>query len=261
MKNKNRYITSLRQVSILLVLCITQLGVFAQNLPEQPNPPKLVNDFANIIQYDDDIESELVKYNNTTSSQICIVTISTTEGNEIGDYAIKLYNKWQIGQAKKDNGILILVAVDDRKTFIVTGRGVEDKLPDIICKRIIENDMIPSFKNQNYEQGIRNAIAKIQGYLDGTYKVEDEDIVTGDNASSISFTKIIFIIFLVIIILIFLSSINGGGGSTYTRRGYYGGGGFFGGGGSWGGGGSSGGGGFGGFGGGSSGGGGAGGSW
>ena len=155
---------------------------------------------------------------------------------------------------------MILVAVDDRKTFIVTGRGVEDKLPDIICKRIVENDMIPSFKNQNYEQGIRNAIVKIQGYLDGTYKVEEEDIVSGDNASSISFTKIIFIIFLVIIILIFLSSINGGGGSTYTRRGYYGGGGFFGGG-SWGGGGSSGGGGFGGFGGGSSGGGGAGGSW
>jgi uncharacterized protein len=260
MKNNNRYIASLKQLLILLVISISQLSLFAQTLPEQSDPPRLVNDFANIIQYDEEIESELVKYNNTTSSQISIVTISTTEGNDISDYAIKLFNKWQIGQAKKDNGVLILVAVDDRKTFIVTGRGVEDKLPDIICKRIVENDMIPSFKNQNYEQGIRNAIVKIQGYLDGTYKVEEEDIVSGDNASSISFTKIIFIIFLVIIILIFLSSINGGGGSTYTRRGYYGGGGFFGGG-SWGGGGSSGGGGFGGFGGGSSGGGGAGGSW
>ena len=178
MKNNNRYIASLKQLLILLVISISQLSLFAQTLPEQSDPPRLVNDFANIIQYNEEIE-------------ISIVTISTTEGNDISDYAIKLFNKWQIGQAKKDNGVLILVAVDDRKTFIVTGRGVEDKLPDIICKRIVENDMIPSFKNQNYEQGIRNAIVKIQGYLDGTYKVEEEDIVSGDNASSISFTKII----------------------------------------------------------------------
>lgn len=244
----------------ILVLSNAQMQLYAQNYPEQANPPTIVNDFAGILSNDASLEADLVAYNNETSTQIAIVTISSTEGYDISEYAIGLFNKWQIGQAAKDNGVLVLVAFNDRKTFIVTGRGVEDKLPDIICKRIIENEMIPNFKNGDYESGINAAVVAIKSGLAGTYQVEKEDVVSKQFSRDFDLEKIAITIIIIIIIILIISRMNGGGGSTYTRGGYYGGGGYWGGG-SWGGGGSSGGGGFGGFGGGSSGGGGAGGSW
>lgn len=242
---------------ILFQMMMPQLQ--AQNFPKASTPPRIVNDFASVLGNTALLENDLVAYNDSTSTQIAVVTVPSTEGYEIASYAIGLFNEWGIGQASKDNGILILVAVQDRKTFIVTGRDVEDKLPDIICKRIIENEMLPSFRIGDYELGIRNAIAKIQGYLDGTYSVDDSDVVSAPQEQPIR-KYIPFIIFLIIIIII-ISKNSGGGGSTYSRGGYSSGGVFFGGGGFGGGGSSSGGGGFGGFGGGSSGGGGAGGSW
>jgi len=233
----------------------------AQNYPTQPNPPRLVNDFAQLLGSGEvsALEQKLVAYNDSTSTQISVVIVSTLDGMDISQYATELGEKWGIGKKDKDNGILLLVAKEDRKIFIATGRGVEEKLPDAICKRIVERIIKPNFKAGNYAGGINSALDEMYSRLSGTYVNENQGNDTGKKQLSWKW------ILLIIILLMVLSSFFGGGNNSGTiSRGGYIGGGFLGGGGGWGGGGSSsggGGGGFGGFGGGSFGGGGAGGSW
>ena len=239
-------------LSLLVGLLIT-VNLWAQKLPEPMSPPRLVNDFGPYLTNSQSLESKLVAYNNTTTNQIAVVLLPTTNGDDISDFSIKLFNKWGIGSnAKKDNGVLILLAIEDRKVFIVTGRGIEDVLPDIRCKHIIEEDMKPFLKNGDYDGAVLAGVEKIQGYLTGTILVENQ------KERQQKYPPIIFIVAIILIILV-IRFIFPGGGSTISRGGYNAvwlGGGWSGGGG-W----SSGGGGFGGFGGGSSGGGGAGGSW
>lgn len=253
------------QIARLKGACLLALGLlffgfsYSQTYPAIPNPPRLVNDFAGMLSADErqSLENRLVAYDDSTSTQIAIVTEKTLNGADAGQYAIGLFNKWGIGgQAKADNGVLIYVALDDRKMYIVTGRGVEEYLPDIVCKRIVERKLKPNFRNENYYQGFSDAIDEMQQRLAGTFVNDDED----DNKG----LPLWAVVLIIILIIVIFSSIfgNNSGGGTYSRRGYSSGpfiGGGFGGGSSWGGGG--GGGGFGGFGGGSSGGGGAGGSW
>ncbi|MBK7147646.1 MAG: TPM domain-containing protein [Bacteroidetes bacterium] len=245
-----------------LLLWLFVLGTFfakAQTYPAIPNPPRLVNDFAGMLTAEEreSLENRLVAYDDSTSTQIAIVTEQTLNGADAGQYAIGLFNAWGIGgQKKADNGVLIYVALNDRKMFIVTGRGVEEYLPDIVCKRIVERKLKPNFRNENYYEGFSEAIDEMQQRLAGTF-INDE----ADDAEGLPMWAVILII--IILIIVFSSMFGGGGGGTYSRRGYSNWGSgpviFSGGGGGWSSGG--GGGGFGGFGGGSSGGGGAGGSW
>ena len=232
-------------------------SVFSQGIPEKPNPPHLVNDFAGMLSGSevDALETKLVAYNDSTSTQISIVTVTTLNGMEKAQYATELGEKWGIGRKDKDNGVLILVAKEERQVFIATGRGVEEYLPDIVCKRIVERKIVPNFKQGAYFDGLNTAIEEMYERLRGTFTGEDKD-----EPGAIPLWVIILIIIIVLFILPRIFKNTGGG--TYSRRGYsrgWGGGPFIGGG--FGGGGSSSGGGFGGFGGGSFGGGGAGGSW
>jgi len=229
--------------------------------PAKPSPPRLVNDFTNTLSGGElnALEQKLVAYNDSTSTQIAVVIIPTTDGADIGQYTIELFNKWEIGNKQKDNGVLINVAKNDRKVFIVTGRGVEEYLPDAICKRIVTNKIVPNFKQGNYYGGLNDAVDEMISRLSGNFSNDNTDDAEGIP---------LWVIVLIIIIVLFVlpNMFGGGGGTTYSRRGYntwgsgpmMGGGGWSSGGGGWSSGSS---GGFGGFGGGSSGGGGAGGSW
>lgn len=236
---------------------------FAQNLPDKSNPPKLVNDFAGVMAANEvaALEQKLVAFNDSNSTQIAIVTIKSIEGYDISDYAFKLGEKWGIGQKAKDNGILILVAPNDRKVFIATGYGAEEYVTDAMARRIIEQKFKPSFKNNNYYEGLEAGTNDIIDLLTGKFKAEPQE-VKGKHKGS--FLRIIIII-IIIIVLIKIFGGGNGGGRTFRSSGpiFWGGFGGFGSRGGFGGfgGGSSGGGGFGGFGGGSFGGGGAGGSW
>lgn len=249
----------IRLISIMLLLAVTFKG-FAQQYPERPSPPRLVNDIAGMLSSSEAqaLEEKLVAYNDSTSTQITIVTLHTLDGMDISQYAAELGEKWGVGRKQKDNGILLLVALDDHKVFIATGRGVEQYLPDAICKRIVDQIIKPNFKQADYYGGLNAAVDNMMARLSGTFEGEDEG-----GQLKIPPRAIFTLIILIIIAIILLSRGGGGGRGTYSRRGYYGGpfigggfGGFGGGGGS-----SGGGGGFGGFGGGSFGGGGAGGSW
>lgn len=252
----------MRQLFVLLAVLVGFNTLYAQ-YPERPNPPRLVNDFAGFLTSDEagTLERKLVAYNDSTSTQITIVGITSLDGADKAQYATELGEKWGVGGKANDNGVVILISKEDRQVFIATGRGVEQYLPDAICKRIVTNKIIPYFKQGDFYGGLNAATDEMIARLSGTF-VNDEPRQSGKRG--IPLWVIILVIIFVFIVLPMLFGGGGGGGTTFGGRGYrsYGGFGGFGGfgGGSWGGGGSSGGG-FGGFGGGSFGGGGSGGSW
>lgn len=238
------------------------ISAFSGDFPPPPNPPKIVNDFANLIEpgIEQQLEQQLVAFNDTASAQVAVVTITSIGNFEVADYAFQLAEKWGIGQKGKNNGVLILVALEQRETFIATGYGVEEYLPDAICKRIVELKMIPEFKNGNYSGGIQLAVNEITLRLTGKYTTEGD--YKKRNKKPINPIAVVVIIIILILFLIRKSGGGGGGGKTFGNRGIF----FmppgtFGRGGGFGGGSGFGGGGFGGFGGGSFGGGGAGGKW
>jgi uncharacterized protein len=249
-----------------LLLCSSVL--FAQQLPERPNPPKLVNDFTNTLTPEQiqTLEKKLVDLDNATSTQIAVVLVPTTNGVTIADYNVELLRKWGVGSKKDNNGVILLIAKNDRKLDITVGYGLEGALTDATSKSIIDDIIVPSFKGNDYYRGIDQGTDAIVQAVKGQYNVpRTQRTSKGGNG--------FVIIFVIIIIIIFLSRGGGkkGGGTFMSRRGQtgiadaifwnvlLGGGGGGGGGGGWTGGG--GGGGFGGFGGGSGGGGGASGSW
>jgi uncharacterized protein len=236
----------------------------AQTIPAKPNPPKLVNDYAHVMTADQiqSLEQELVAYDDSTSVQIAIVTVPSTGDYAIEEYALKILRDWGVGNKKTNNGIVILAAIQDHKVFIATGYGMEGSVPDITAKEIIENDIVPNFKTNDFYGGFNNAATDIIKAAAGEYKAPAGYNRRGKSVSGGSILGILLIIFIVLIIL---SRGGGGSGGIFSRSGVLpwillsmmnnnrGGGGWSGGGG--------GGGGFGGFGGGSGGGGGAGGSW
>ena len=260
-KNFFKYCSSM----LLPLLLVTQL-LFAQEFPERPNPPRLVNDLANILSQEENynLERKLNAYSDSTSTQIAVVTMKSTGDYEIKDYAQRLAQQWGIGQKDKNNGIILLVAIEDRKMTIQTGYGMEGSVTDAGTKNIIETKIKPYFKEQNYYAGLDAGTSAIIQLAKGEYKADPKVKKKGMPK------QLIILIVLVIIVVIFNALRGGGKGGG--RSGGFSSGGFIqgallgsllGGGGrgsSWGGGGS-GGGGFGGFGGGSFGGGGSSGDW
>lgn len=257
-----------------LLLC-SSVFLFAQQLPEKSNT--LVTDYTGTLSADQkqSLENKLVAFNDSTSTQIAVVILKSVGDYDISEYAIKLGRNWGIGQKGKNNGILMLIAIGDRKVTIQTGYGAEGAVPDITTHEIIDNDITPNFKQGNYYAGIDAGTNSLIKYMKGEYKAPaqaKQQAVGGGSGS-------IFIIIIIVIVVIILIRRGGGGGGSQVIGGrggaspfwwfllgnVLGGGGRssggWGGGGGFGGGGDSGGGGFGGFGGGSFGGGGSSGSW
>jgi uncharacterized protein len=268
----NKVITIL---SLSLCLLAPILAIRAQDVPAKPNPPTRVNDFAHVMTPDQvaTLEQKLVAFNDSTTSDIVVVTVPTIGDASIEDYALKILRSWGVGDKKNNNGIVILAAIQERKVYIAVGYGLEGAIPDVTAKAIIDNEIVPNFKGggqDNYYRGFDQATDALIKAAAGEYKAPEgynQRRHRGVSGDAIGF----FIIIFIIIIVLFGRRGGGGGGG-----GYFGGGGWLpfilgsmvgrglGGGGGWGGGGGGGwggGGGGGGFGGGSGGGGGAGGSW
>lgn len=234
------------------------LSAFAQAIPQPMSPPRLLNDFHGLISAGaaEEIERELLAYNDSTSTQIAVVIETTLFDGDDFQRAFAIYESWKIGTAGKDNGVLLYIAVNERKIRIITGYGAEGFLPDALARRIIENIIKPRFIEENYDAGVLNGVRAIMAAGSGEYTAEmtEEEVPT--------WVVLLVLGFIVVVILLSIFGPKGGGG--YSGHGRYDGWGGRSSGGGWvfsGGGGSGGGGGFGGFGGGMSGGGGAGGSW
>lgn len=242
----------------ITLFCFVVAGLQAFSLDIPAKPSRLVNDYANVLSNTEEhqLEQKLVAYNDSTSTQIAVVTIPSLEGEDLFDYSQRLAEAWGIGGGKNDNGVLLLVALKEHEIRIHTGYGVEGALPDAISKRIIENDIKPAFREDHFYEGLDHATNSMIAALAGEYHADPRNDKPGPSKLPIIF---------IVVLLIFIFSVARRRRSTsYSSSGrrHYGtpwiGG--LGGGGrsSWGGGG---GGGFGGFGGGSFGGGGASGRW
>lgn len=250
---------------IFLFLTLFAAAQIEKAIPEAPNPQKLVVDLTGTLTADQQqaLEQKLVAYDDSTSNQVAVVIIATTGDYDIAEFAFALGRKWGVGNKNKDNGVVLLIAKNDRKVFIAPGYGLEGAIPDITAKRIVEDIIVPNFRGNDFYRGIDEGTDALIKAAQGEFVAEEGYANRGEGGKPF---PLLGIIILIIIIIIIMNRGGGGrGGSFMSRRGYRninrptvfwfptggGGGGGFGGGG----------GGFGGFGGGSFGGGGAGGSW
>ena len=259
-------------IKTVLFSCLLFSGslVFPQDgIPEKPDPPRLVNDYSGILSSGEvsTLEQKLRHFNDSTSTQIVVVIIDDLQGYDVTDFADRLGEKWGVGQKGKDNGIVILVkpkiGTGTGKVRISVGYGLESVIPDATARRIVDNEMIPYFKKNQYFQGIDAAITILMALSKGEFTAGQYDSRKSGSSPFVVLIPIIVIIIIFIIMSnnkrrktmtpgkslpfwILLGMMNSGRSSSGSWGGFSGGGG---------------GGGFGGFGGGSFGGGGASGSW
>ena len=190
-------------------------AAFTQNnIP--PKPKSLVNDYAGIFNSNEksQLENKLVAFNDSTSTQIAIVTESTLNGEDDYDRAMNIASAWGIGNKGKNNGILIYVALQEHRIRILTGYGVEGFLTDGMSRRIIEQILKPAFRSQQYFLGFDLATNKIMQLHSGEFSADS-------NEESSPFTIILIIFIGIIAFLIFFSIVRKHSGGGYYRRGRY----------------------------------------
>jgi len=254
---------SVSQIAIFAFLLFSQVTLGQYTIPEKPSFQTSVYDYAKLLSGAEktQLEEKLVRYSDTTSTQIVVIIIEDLNGDNIETLTPNWGEKWGIGDAEKDNGIVILLSKNDRKIWISPGYGTEVQLVAGMAGEIVRNVIIPEFKAGSYYNGLDKGTDAVFKVLTGKYKGERKK----DKGSKIPL--LIILVFVILFLIIASKSKGKNGGNS---------GGFGGpdlmdiiilsslgrGGGNFGGGSSSGGGGFGGgFGGGGFSGGGAGGSW
>ena len=245
------------------------LGAAAQSEPRFPEPlpgDVPVNDYAEVLseKQEQRLNQFLTGYADTTSTQIVVVTIQSLGGEDPNLYAAELGQQWGVGQGKADNGLIMLLAMEERKVAIQNGYGLEPYLTDAKTKMVIENDMIPAFRKEQYYEGVKNGVIQVVRILQGTF--DGSGGGRGKERGPLSYLPLALLALVMLYLLFKRPGGRGGGRGSGYRRGMaggiwlggmpMGGGGFGGGGGGLGGGGFSGG-----FGGGGFGGGGASGGW
>jgi len=261
-----------RLLTACLVLCFTTLTVTAQ-VPARPDPPRLVNDFAGILGDCQWLEDSLERIAMETSNQICVVTMNDFGGYDKAWMAYSIGEQWGVGKSDKDNGVVILIkpktAEGKGEAFIAPGYGLEGAITDATSTRIVNNEMIPHFKEEDYLGGVWAGAQVVRDLATGEYNEKDYAQLSDDGDALIALIMFILIFaFLMYLAHKMNQGNNGnrnngdtgtwGGPIIFTSGNDWGrGGSSWSGGGSWGGGGGS----WGGFGGGSFGGGGGGGSW
>ncbi len=198
---KNRILLTI--ISVLLATL-----VMSQDIPDPMVPYRLVNDFAAVFSSTENhaLEQKLLAYNDSTSTQIYVVTVDDLGGYAASDFAFRLGEKWGIGQAGKDNGAVILVKPkignSRGQAFIAVGYGLEARLNDAYAGRIVRNEMIPYFIDEDYFGGVNAAVDAMIARLSGEFVAEEDE---GGTMSPI------VVIIIIILIIAFLIIIFGGG--------------------------------------------------
>jgi|GEM_PF-412810 len=177
--------TRLGAVLLLFFLCLNAFAKKPQ-YPERPEPNHLLNDYVGVLTDGEAsrLERKLTRFDNNTSTQICMVVMNSISGADVGQYAAELGERWGIGQTDKDNGIVVLVLIKERKMFIATGSGTEQYLTDDLCGEIINDVMKPEFKKGDYYTGLDKAADEMINILDGAF----ENTTTAGYSSSSSNT-------------------------------------------------------------------------
>lgn len=224
----------------VVVLFLTTTMAFGFDVPKLTGP---VVDQAGLLSSQEifQLDSQIRGFKQQTSVQLQILILSTLNNESIEGVAIQVFDKWKLGSEKKDDGILILVALNDRKMRIEVGQGLEGAVPDIYAKRIVSEIMRPNFQNRNFLLGLQQCVIALQELI---LKGEAGNLAPEpEQKSELSFPMILIIMFLIFFFFIRPALFG------MNRRGYRssgwgggwpgGGGGGFGGGGGWSGGGGS----------------------
>ena len=199
----------------LFVLALSGLMAHAQfDIPKKPSFQTSVYDYADVLnpQEEKELENKLIRYSDSTSTQIVVISVEDLKGEDIGILTPKWGHEWGIGQEKEDNGILILLSKNDRKIWIAPGYGVEDRLTAGINGELIRNIIIPEFKAGSYYTGLDKGADAIFEVLKGKYKGSRKE-------SNKDFPILPIIVFVVILILIISKASKGGGNSGGGSRG------------------------------------------
>ncbi len=225
--------------TLFIGFLLISVSVWAQDIPAKPDG--YVLDLSGKLQSDEKymLEQKLRGYADSTSTQFAVVIVPSTQGSDPYDYAMAVGKTWGVGQKGKNNGVVILIASQDRKIRIVTGRGIEDVLPDAICKRIINRILKPALKRDAYYEGLNEATTEMMQRASGQFQADPED----EDSNGVPVFLIVFLFFVLINIIRAIKNKGGGsgpgsrgggmffppiflGGGGYDRGGSSGGGGF-----------------------------------
>ncbi len=164
------------QSCTLNALLLLYAGIATGRATEIPYLAGHVNDNAGVLSSATvtALESELKAHEDSTSDQVVVLTVLSLEGEDIETFSIHVVDTWKLGKKGKDNGVLLLVAKDDHKVRIEVGRGLEGNLTDLTCGRIIRNDIVPRFKEGDYDAGVRVGVSSILAAIRGAYTADTE---------------------------------------------------------------------------------------
>lgn len=213
MKNSKLKILNAKGIfRILFLLLLLQSSfVWSQfEIPKKPSFQTSVYDYAKILSDSEkaQLEEKLIRYSDSTTTQIVVITIESLKGSDIGILTPEWGQKWGIGgTAKDDNGVIVLLAKEERKIWISPGYGVEDRLTAGIVGEITRNVIIPEFKAGSYYNGLNKGTDAIIDVLKGKYKGTRKENKQGD------FPILPIIIVIIILIIIFAKNKNNGGNS------------------------------------------------
>ncbi len=186
----------------LFALLIATIAGSGQEFPAPMQPKRIVNDFTGLFkpQETEALEKKLVHFNDSSSTQIAIVTVPSIGDYDPNDYAQRLAEKWSIGQKGKNNGILILIkpktTEEGGEVAIAVGYGLEGVVPDAIASRIIRNEIIPAFQTGAYYTGIDKAVSVLIDLTKGEYTADQYAKKTND--SNILLWLLLFFVFFIL---------------------------------------------------------------
>ncbi len=204
---------------MVAMLVLSVPAAMMAQVPERPQPQRLVNDLADIFSSDQEqrMEQALVAFADSTSNQIAVVSVPELYGMDKAQLAFQIGEEWGVGQQKFDNGVVILVKPkvgnSRGEVFIATGYGLEGVLTDAVCRRIIDQYMIPAFQANDYYAGVVNALNVILPLAAG--EISTDEFAAGDGSGSV----IVPVFFLLCIFIIFIALLGSGGNNGSQNMG------------------------------------------
>lgn len=200
----------MKKLLISFIAVVFAVFAFAQDIPEKPNPPRLVNDLAGVMSSAqiEQLETELVHFNNTTSTQITVVTVPSLNGYEPAEFATRLGENWKVGQEGKNNGIVVLfkpkTAEEKGQVYIAVGYGLEGVIPDATAHRdIVDFEMIPRFKQGDVFGGLYYGTRVLMELAKGEYTADEYHQSIAKQGDSVLGGIVFFLIIFIVLPLLF----------------------------------------------------------
>ncbi|NCN99828.1 TPM domain-containing protein [Candidatus Falkowbacteria bacterium] len=190
----------LGRIVLIVFLALFTAGLPARAYNNPGQPVAFVNDYAGVLSSEQksSLENKLTQFTASSTNEVAVVIISSLEGDSIENYANKLFADWKIGTEKQNNGVLLLIAINDKKMRIETGYGLEGALPDATANQIITKTLRPAFQANDYYSGIDAATNQIILATQGEYSA---DASAGGGLGNWSFDSIVWIMIMSLYLL------------------------------------------------------------